>query len=631
MTKTSSSVNREIDWNNNNASMLVSEDSFPKDDDIDELPIYITKSIRFSDNKWDFSDEIHQNVKFNFSSIQSKIFRVLLKKLVLRRLFITRNRPITVSEICRNINRFIRFLEKEKYMYDIRYLTPEIIGEYIEDYKQKDISKVYLSNQIVSIKELLKEVEILGYDIDFSQYQNILRRIPWEELETEIEANKTPNIPMRILKKVIEVALKDMENESLLIEDRMLACLIVILSNTGMRKGELQLLEANKLRDITILDKSKKAYILEFFTYKTTGKKKGHWTKTIAFSDTIKAYQTLEELSMHRRIKGSKDYLHLNRQGNRYSNTAFINTFNVFFYRHQELFNDLTGFERSQVQYMEVSEFLADNLKRKGFSNSFKGEKYFSLKPHQFRVAVANILKKKVNLQWIREHMNHLDEEMTKHYFRDDDIVKETLYKRASSDGSSLELNTDSQKDYVKNELSEPELRKAYEEINKFLKKKALNIFNDIDEIIKTLKYNPLRENIVGVCTKHLGILCERQYRLATFEKWYYLSPTIPNIESFDFTYKRFLDKAKIVRHNKQLVQQDSKYQRDYENEYIALNKFYQNRLLPEYELILFKLKDEGREFLLSSFPQLESIISNIDEIGKEISKWTSELTLKNV
>ncbi|PEC46363.1 hypothetical protein CON00_23875 [Bacillus sp. AFS096315] len=128
-----------------------------------------------------------------------------------------------------------------------------------------------------------------------------------------------------------------------------------------------------------------------------------------------------------------------------------------------------------------------------------------------------------------------------------------------------------------------------------------------------------------------MGILCERQYRLATFEKWYYLSPAIPNIESFDFTYKRFLDKAKIVQHNWLLFQQDSKYQRDYENEYAALNKFYQNRFLPEYELVLFKLKNEGKESFLTFFPQLESIVSNIFEIGKEISEWTTALTLKKV
>ncbi|WHT91877.1 tyrosine-type recombinase/integrase [Bacillus cereus] len=630
MTITTPTVKKEIDWNINNASLLVGEEYYLKGDYIDEPPLFITTDIRFSDNKWDFSDEEHRNVVINFSSIKSKIFRVLSKKVALRQMFFVGNRGITVSRKCLQINSFIRFLEEEKYMYDLRYLTPEIIKEYIEGFKNKGRTKFTLVNKLSPIGEFLKEVEMAGYDIELSQYQNIIRSIPWEEIKAEIVANKTPNIPMRIFKKVVQTALKDMDDDRLTIEDRMMACLIVILSHTGMRKGELQLLEVNKLQDIRILNKKEKAYILEFFTYKTTGKKKGRWTKTIAFPNTIKAYQTLEELSEERRIKGKTNYLLLTKKGKKYSDTAFGNMFDFFFYRHQELFNGLTDFERTQVHCQKVSLYLRSYIERRRFPNSID-ENFFTLNSHQFRVAIANILKDKVSLQWIREHMNHLDEEMTKHYFRDDEIVKETLYRRASSDGNSLELDSDSQNNFIKNELSELELIKAYEEINKFLKKKKFNIFKDIDQIINTLKYNPLRENLVGVCTKHLGILCERQYRLATFEKWYYLSPTIPNIESFDFTYKRFLDKAKIVQHNKQLVQEDSKYQRDYENEYVALNKFYQNRLLPEYELVLVKLKDEGKESLLSSFPQLEGIISNIDEIGKEISKWTSALTLKNV
>lgn len=628
MTITTPIEYKEINWNLNNASLLIGEEYYLNDDYIDEPHLFITPSIRFSDNKWDFSDEIHKNVVFNFSSINSMIFRVFSKRVTLRRMFYDGNRNRTTYDMFLNINRFIRFLEKEKYMYDLQYITPEIIHEYMESYKKKGRTKQYLSKQLFSIEELLKEIEIAGYDINLSQFKNILRSITWEERKAEAVANKTPNIPKRIFNKVVHAAIKDMDDETLSLEDRMMACLIVILSHTGMRKGELQLLEANKLQDITRLNKEEKAYILDFFTYKTTGTKKGRWTKTIAFPYTIKAYDTLEALSKERRVKGKTNYLYINKKGNRYSNTAFANRFDIFFYRHQDLFNGLTDFERTQVHCQKINKNLIGYLGRSRFPNIFIGENYFALNPHQFRVALANILKDKVKLQWIREHMNHLSEEMTEHYFRDDELVKETLFKRASTDGNSLRLDSDGQNNFIKNEISEPELQKAYEEINKFLKKKKLNIFKDIDEIVNTLKYNPLRESIVGVCTKHLGILCERQYRLATFEKWYYVSPTIPNIESFDFTYKRFLDKAKIVQHNKHLVQQDIKYQRDYENEYNALIKFFQNRLLPEYELFLFKLKDEGLESLLSSFPQLEGIISNIDGVGKEISRWT--LILKN-
>jgi site-specific recombinase XerC len=631
MTITAPTEKEKIEWNVKNAGLLVGEECFLKGDYINEPPLYISTSIRFSDNKWDFSDEIHENVVINFSLIKSKIFRVLSKKYAIRQMFFIGNRSVTVKKKCMDINGFIRFLEKEKYMYELDYLTPEIIEEYIEGLKKKGRKMSTLSEKLSAIGDFLMEVEIGGHDIDLSHYQKILNSIPWEERKAELEANKTPNIPKRIFNKVVQAALKDMDDEKLTIEDRMMACLIVILSHTGMRQGELRILESNKLRDITILNKEEKAYILEFFTYKTTGRKEGRWTKSIAFPNTLKAYRTLEKLSEDRRIIGNTNYLYCNKKGIKYSLTNFTNRFDIFFYRHQEIFNDLKEYESTQVHCQSLRANLIQYLGKKRFPNIFIGEKYFTLNPHQFRVCIANILKGKVSLQWIREHMNHLDEEMTKHYFRDDELVKETLYKRATSDGNSLGIDSDSQNNLIKNELSEPELQKAYEEINKFLKKKKFNIFKDIDAIMNTLIYNPLRESIVGVCTKHMGILCERQYRLAALEKWYYISPTLPNIESFDFTYKRFLDKAKIVQHNKQLAQMDpKKYQLEYDNEYLALKKFYQNRLLPEYELVLFKLKEEGEETILSSFPQLEGIISDIEGICKEISKWTTTLTLKN-
>ncbi|GAE92731.1 hypothetical protein JCM21714_1743 [Gracilibacillus boraciitolerans JCM 21714] len=50
---------------------------------------------------------------------------------------------------------------------------------------------------------------------------------------------------------------------------------------------------------------------------------------------------------------------------------------------------------------------------------------------------------------------------------------------------------------------------------------------------------------------------------------------------------------------------------------------------MPEYELVLSILNEKGKEFIFSSYPQLEGIVSNIDEVNKEIEKWVTALTLK--
>lgn len=626
MTAEHKKITEEIDWNIMNASAITGEENYLKGDFIDESSLLITRNIRFSDNRWNISSKLHTDLpELDFSSIQSKIFRVLLKNIVLRELFYERKkkRNVTVYYNYRLLIKFILYLENEKFMYDLRYITPEIVKEYVEVLKKRNTTKNYLATMLLAVKHFLHEVQIAGHKIDLSVYEQLLT-VRYEEIKTERESNKTPNIPKRIFKQTVKCALKDMEDESLRIQDRMMACLIVILSYTGMRRGELERLEADKLKDITVLDKKEKAYILDFFTYKTTPSKDGRWTKTIAFHNTVKAYKLYEQFTKERRLKGKTTYLYLNRFGKRYSRSSFYFSFDIFFCRHQEIFQNLSEYEKGQVHIQRLNPTLMRYIDKNQPSPPILGSTFFTLNAHQFRVAIANRLKEKnVHLQWIRQHMNHLSEEMTKHYFRDDNnLMRETLMRRAKADGNSLELEPNTQNNLVKIELFEPELLKAYEEINRFLEKKKFNIFKDIDDIINTLKYNPLRENIVGVCTKHLGILCERQYRLATLEKWYYLSPNVPNIDSFDFTYKRFIDKAKIVQHNKGLVQQDSKYQRDYENEYFAFVKFYENRVLPEHELIISILNEEGKDYILSSYPQLESIISNINEVNKEIENW---------
>lgn len=624
----------EIEWNDEIASDLSSEQNYLKSDWIDEPPLFVTTKIKFSDNKWDISSRLHSKNLY-FSPIRTKVFRVLLKHIAIRDLYISRKRKrnSTVYIEINRIREFILYLERKKYMYDLRYITPEIVNEYIETLKKANTTKDSLSRKLYAINKFLEEIKIAGYVIDLSDYQKTLNSVSSAELKAEREAGKTPNIPKRIFKQTVKCALKDMEDESLRIQDRMMACQIVILSHTGMRKGELQRLEIGKLQELSIFDDKEKAYNLEFFTYKTTLAKDGRWTMTIAYPETVKAYQTIEKLSEERRELGKTTYLHVNRSGKRYSNTSFYYNFSGFFFRHQKkIFNNLTEYEKTQVKIQKIdstfSMFLANSVP----TPPIIGETFFTLKPHQFRVYMANRLKEEgKSLQWIMKHMNHMSEEMTKHYFRDDNLAQETLFRRASKDGNSLEVYPNNQNSILKNELSEPELLKAYQEINKFLKKKKFNIFEDIDEIIHTLKYNPLRETIVGVCTKHMGILCERQYRLATLEKWYYLSSKVPNIDSFDFTFKRFIDKVKIVQHNKVLVQQDSNYQRDYENEYTALVKFYKNRVLPEQELLLSILNEEGKESILSTYPQLKGIVSNIDDVNKEIAKWGTELVLKTM
>lgn len=614
-----------LDWNVENISALCSREK--KQMNFVETDDYITGKIRFSDNTWNFLSQkkIHQHWDFiyDFSNIKSKSFRVILKLVILRELSLKNKRFSTVKKYHYLLSRFIKYLESEKFIFHVKHITPNIINTYLEKYNNR--TKYYRFKIITAIKRFIEELEIGGYDIGYSSFQPIFKSITSTEIHEESSEGKTANIPKALLNNIIKYALLDMENESLVLSNRIVACLIVILAHTGMRRGELLILEANKLEEISIFDGKEKAYILHFFTYKTTGNKEGRWTKAKAYPNTIKAYQLLTLLTEDQRNKFQTNYMVLSNTGKVYTNTSFYNKLNNFFHRNQTKlkFDSLSEYEKQSLNEFKMTKGRLNDYGETRYKD-WINQKFYAVSPHQFRVAVANILKDKVPLEWIKEHMNHIYEDMTKHYFRDDEAIKQTILYRASINGNRLETNEN-----TKNEMTEIDLAEAYDTINKFLKKKKLNLYKNLDEILYIWKNNPLQESLVGLCRKAVNQLCERQDRLATFEKWYYLSPQFPDIESFDFTLKRFRDKSKIVEHNKDLFSSNDMYERAYQVELAALKKFYKNRLLPEYDLFKSTLKENGESGVITKYPNLIEVINKLDVIDKEIQKWISTLRLE--
>ncbi|MGK4468368.1 transposase [Mammaliicoccus sciuri] len=295
-----------------------------------------------------------------------------------------------------------------------------------------------------------------------------------------------------------------------------------------------------------------------------------------------------------------------------HQNTASFNHIDNFFHRNQK---EIEFSKLSNLEILQVNKkiFKDSNYKIYGEQKSkdLINQTFYSISTHQFRVAFANNLKDKVTLEWIQEHMNHLSFEMTKYYFRDDEDLKETLIYKSNKDGSQLE--TAIQEDLTSNE----EIEHVCEVINEFLTKNKLNIFKDIDEILYIFRNNPLNESLVGLCSKAVILICDRQDKLNTIENWYYNSPTIPSIISIDFTLNRFFDKCKIVEHNSILSSKNKSYNRNYEIEWNSLNRFYSNKLLPELKLLKKYIKENKPETLIEQYPNLEKLVFELTDIEK--------------
>lgn len=404
------------------------------------------------------------------------------------------------------------------------------------------------------------------------------------------------------------------------VDEKIIAAMILLFSQTGLRRSEFLALEIGKLKKITIQNGTEKAYYLEFLTFKTSLERDGKWTESWMNELAVKAYLKLEELTENRR-SGEQKALYPNRKGDFYSASNIIDIqFEKFFKRHQESLGieNLSDENLGNLNKWIITE-KDIKYKFKSLSKQDIGKIIYKVSSHQFRVTVANELRQKgVSLQWIQKHMNHLEEEMTKHYFRDEEFVKDVLLSSASQDGSYIEDKSNKQDLQLEEDL---EIQKAYSTINKFLKKKKLNVFKNLEEILSIIRDSPINETEIGYCILSFGKICRRKSKLAMLERWYYIKPQNPEISNFDFTYKRLCEKLNTVKHNKKIYFESGEGSKQYELEKKSLEKFYENKFSPELELLKKELL-KNKEEVIRKYPNLVEIILKITEIETEVIEW---------
>lgn len=614
----------------------------------------ITDENLFTDDIWDFSkynklEREGSDYLFDFSKIDI-VFKYYVKIRVLKNLFFHDNDFSTAKAKFYHVRSFINWLENEQVAH-LELLDLYMFEEYFDQEKFKKFREEYIQQQKYAIKEFIEEIENKNNNVmDFQEIYKFLEKSNSKLIKVQREEGKHPYIHQDILNKIVSLALKDIDDTTLSETDRMSSCMIVILAETGMRIGEFEILEINKMQGLGISDEDEVFFFLEFITFKTTVEKDGRVANSFMTPSAVKAYNALISLTRKRREKTNTKYLYITPKGTKYSGGTVLGKHNIrFFVRHQSEF----AFDQMNPDKLKNYNLWIPRTEDVKYGTrgivSYKnvGQHIYYVRPHQYRVTCATILYEKgYKLDWIREHMNHLDEAMTTHYIRlrklesKKEKLKETLKLRANKNGSLLETNLDSVTDSrIKQELLDEDIKKEYLHINKFLKKLEkkkikLNVFSDIDEIIDILMLTetPLVETELGYCASNaLTILCERQEYISTINNAYYIGPYIPDVDNIKFNYTRFLEKIKIVEHNKSLYEKDKRYRNQYEMESSGLLKFIEKRLMPELEELMNEIKVLGVKSAVEKYVEIRHITNDIDQIVSEVNKWKNTLLPKQL
>lgn len=637
-----------IEWNIESVETCLSFTSLHQETFKTNIPI--TNKCNFNDDIWDFNEtnkisKESNEYKFDFSNINSP-YKYYAKIITLNSLFLTGHHSSSSAK-----NKFIALRHFFIWLYNkkifaLEFIDIDLLIEYFNEFKLKERT---IAQKKAYIKEFFIELTKLFPNSDFIEEYTFLDQYDRDRVLQEKENNKYKLIQYdsidgtaSLFDTIISLALSDIKNNCLPILQRKIACMIVILAETGMRIGEFDKLEVEKLIAIEVPNNKHKEYYLEFLTYKTSPSPCGHWTVTYMTPNAVLAYNTLIKLTKVARKLSNSKYLYItSKTGTKYAQLSSLWVHNLYFYlTHQSDFN----FHKMPLNILNT--FKSTNFNNSKFCH-FKKSSYkensdsiiYYITPHQYRVTVATILyvKKHFSLEWIRIHMNHMSEEMTQHYIRDEAFKKrkinivETLIKRASKDGNILETDpTKIINSNIKKELEDNTLKNAYTEINNFLeslrlRKKDLNIYKDINEIIEEIfkKQLPLSENHLGFCAADvLLVLCEHQEHFNIMETSYELGLHVPTIDTLSDDIKRFKEKSEIIKHNKSLFAEDDIYAEIYEKEISKLKYFLENRLIPELSLLDSEIQNHGLDIITTRYKNILPSLETISIIKGEIEKW---------
>lgn len=633
----------------------------------------IDKYNRFYNKIWDFN---YKN-KMNRSPFIYKIkfdnnnYEVFLRLMSLKEITIINNSINTVKSKVSNLKTFINYLIKNN-INDFRLINCRVLKEYIED-KEKKCKASNISHIICSIKEffeVITEVSIYKFEDVFNLLNEKGKKYSFRKYS--ISANNY--IPDYFFNQIISIAVKDMNNEKLRYNRRIVAALIIILAYTGMREEEIIMLETSKLKSIEVLGKSE--FYLEFYVFKNChikGEPKltrmymhplaadaylkcekfvdsvitdlAPHTKErlfyylysgekISWKDKVQIFDKLSNEELERLDEGARKYIYISdtRGSKKTHSTNFRWDLQNFFIYHYKDFDisKLSQLEYEQIRFTAIRHL--SEYKRAFSKKDIVRIPYVELKnvnipyvgAHQFRVTVCTkLFKQKVPLDYIRRHMNHLDNEITAYYNKSYTLkssLNEGLKILSDLSTSNGLLSEDIDENYMENK----ELNVYIKNVNNFLRRNKLNIRKNLDEITNILiKTNTtILENEFGICIKNIitGICSNRKNFYETNQ--YFLEYKIKSLNFLSEHYKRFLEKEKVVNYNKLLYEKDNSYYQEYQREKNLLINYIKSILIPEMDMLIKEIEDYGNDYTIKKYESIDYIIRNFEGIKRDIGKW---------
>lgn len=580
--------------------------------------------IYYADNIWDFSTAIKLNItksklKFNFGLMNNSVFTNDMKNYILLTLLENKIKIQSIHSRYLAIKDFFLFAENNYHVYHVEDITVPIVKAFLQ--KIRDEGSI---TKLRKVKTGLRAF-YMQYSANFKDITSKGLLALFEQDDAKVfkayqYSKRSKPIPKEYFNKMLSACITVMNDENQTLSNRGAACVYIILSQTGLRIGEVLGLRTNCLRTTTIFN-GEKAHYFEYSTWKREeGNNVSSSALTYVNELTYNAYNTLIQIYTERRQTFGLDNLYMGgkhvtsqsfpldsenfvkaalRLFVNFDNNGLLSTVNLA----PDIYPTLHVFKTGSMNISQSGQFIYEKIQTVTFPDTQQ------LRFH----CCTELAEKGVPLEYIQRFMSHLTNEMVRYHMlpqsspqEDMEFSLKTLREVASGKTKILGDN-----------------KGLSESIKKFIEENNFKVATDLEEICETLaKKLPIRQKTGGVCIKSSQLReCSMD---AKTNEFYCAYGVCPNIVHFyymaDVTYRQCKELQETININK-----ERGHMRQVEKETNMLYTITKKRLIPELEDLKAVIKRDGFESVYEIHPEVQPIVENIDTIEKEAITWSTK------
>lgn len=584
---------------------------------VDTLPLFDNR-IKFSDDVWDFKDYVlervpKRKVHFNYNKT-SPFFKELSKSYTLYMLWKDTLKIQTIYTYVSRLNVFFNFLDANN-IYSIEYLSLSTLKLFFSE-KLSTIQP----ETIESYKNIIKSFyEFYNYNVNKFEWGDIysyLSEFNFLACSSQRENNKWSTIPDEYMENLLPLLIDTMDNPLLPIDHRGISAMIILFSQTGLRYGELTDCPYNGMKTMSILNNTKQTYYLEYYTTKNC---KGNMNKRLVHSFLTdlgyKAFSSLKDIYKESRSNKNSNLLFVPIRSKTLpvTDTTIDRLFQtLLLYYHDKIDCINVRNKYPKLKTVTLESFYKNNSVSMSILNKLNPTDELTLpRPHQFRVYLCNqLFKQGIPLIFIKEHMNHLEKEMTLSYTRNDNKESQSQY--------SYDIMQSIVNDEIK--ILGDKADTLNEKIKEFISKSNLKIDMNIDSITnKLIKNFPIRAKSGGLCIKS-GPIRECKNSDITDELFcsYGICPNSFHVYfMLDINYNKCKILTETMKHNK-----NKGFIKAYEKEKGKLKSIVDKIVIPELNELRVMIDKKGSNNIIKEHSNLEYFVNNYDSVYKEVMSW---------